>query len=57
VEKFNRLARGVIDDSEIERFLDCATRLGHLAPSELDGLNVAAPSRHLATVHQSEGIF
>ncbi len=57
VEKFNRLARGVIDDSEIERFLDCATRLGHLAPSELEGLNVAAPPQYLATVGQSEGIF
>ncbi|MHB1209530.1 MAG: MmgE/PrpD family protein [Acidimicrobiales bacterium] len=57
VEKFRRLARGVIEDAEIERFLDCATRLGQLTPRELGGLNVTAPSGVLASAGTSEGIF
>jgi 2-methylcitrate dehydratase len=41
--KFRSLAAGVLEDSEIERFLDVAQRLPQLTAAELDGLTVFAP--------------
>jgi len=40
IEKFRSLAAGVLDDGEIERFLDVAQRLPQLTADELDGLTV-----------------
>jgi 2-methylcitrate dehydratase len=40
VEKFRTLARGVLDESEIERFLGLAERLPELDPQELRGLTI-----------------
>ena len=57
VEKFRRLARGVIDDAEVERFLDVATRLDELTSLELGGLTVQAPAELLAGAPTTEGIF
>lgn len=57
VEKFRRLAHGVIEDAEIERFLDVATRLQELSSHELGGLTVIAPAGLLAGVPMTEGIF
>jgi 2-methylcitrate dehydratase len=42
IEKFRSLAAGVLDDAEIERFLDVAQRLPQLTAAELDGLTVFA---------------
>ena len=57
VDKFRRLAQGVIEDSEIERFLDVATRLNELTSNELGGLNVSAPDEVLGRASRSEGII
>jgi len=43
VGKFRNLAAGVLEDSEIERFLDVAQRLPQLTAAELDGLTVWTP--------------
>ena len=43
IAKFRSLAAGVLDDAEIERFLDVAQRLPQLTAAELDGLTVFAP--------------
>jgi 2-methylcitrate dehydratase len=42
VAKFRSLAEGVLDSTEITRFLDVAQRLPELEPSELAGLTVVA---------------
>ena len=57
VEKFHRLAHGIIEDAEIERFLDVATRLYELTPHELGELTVKAPAGLVAAVATTEGIF
>ncbi len=57
VEKFQRLAHGVIDEAEVERFLDSATRMVDLPPMDFDGLNVKASSELLSTAPMTEGIF
>ncbi len=44
VRKFRTLARGVLEDEEVERFLGVAQRLPELRPDELAGLTVTAPS-------------
>ena len=56
VEKFRTLASGVLDEGEIERFLDVAQRLDSLASDELSGLSFAA-SGFLADVAPTEGII
>ena len=43
VAKFCTLATGVLDDTEIERFLNLAQRLPDLTADELDDLTVVAP--------------
>ena len=43
IGKFRSLAAGVLDDSEIERFLDVAQRLPKLTAAELGGLTVWTP--------------
>jgi len=43
IAKFRSLAAGVLDDAEIERFLDVAQRLPELTAAELDGLTVWTP--------------
>ncbi|TRW44262.1 MmgE/PrpD family protein [Georgenia yuyongxinii] len=57
VEKFRTLAAGVLDDGEIERFLDVAQRLPHLGAEELGELTVTAPAALLAPLTTPEGIF
>ena len=52
VAKFRTLAQGVLDEAEVERFLDVAQRLPELGPGELSGLTVRA---RVAT--PSGGIF
>ncbi|MHB1251906.1 MAG: MmgE/PrpD family protein [Acidimicrobiales bacterium] len=57
VEKFRRLAAGVIEESEIERFLEHVTRLEQLTPVELGALNVTAPAPEPTRTATTEGIF
>ena len=56
VGKFRSLASGVLDETEIERFLDVAQRLDSLAGDELAGLSFDA-SEFLADVAPTRGIF
>jgi 2-methylcitrate dehydratase len=56
VEKFRRLADGVIAPSEQERFLDCAQALPLLGARDLGGLTVLA-ERDALSVAVPNGIF
>lgn len=44
VAKFRSLAAGVLEEAEIERFLDLAQRLPELTAEELGGLTITAPA-------------
>ena len=56
ISKFRTLAEGVVDDHEIERFLDTAQRLPELAPGELGQLGfVALPG--VVEFNEGGGIF
>lgn len=56
IAKFRTLAEGILDPSEIERFLDVAQRLPELRADELGALTiVAAPGR--LTDAPADGIF
>ncbi|WP_372595503.1 MmgE/PrpD family protein [Actinotalea sp.] len=57
VQKFRTLADGVLEDEEVERFLEVAQRLPDLHPGELGELTVRAPADLLAAVDTPEGIF
>ena len=57
VAKFRTLAAGVLQDAEIERFLDVAQRLPSLTADELAGLTIVAPPGLLETVRTPEGLF
>ena len=54
--KFRTLAAGALDDTERERFLAVAERLGTLGPDELGSLTVTAPAVLAAGV-TTKGIF
>lgn len=49
VRKFRILTEGLLDQAEIERFLDCAQRLPSLSSAELSGLTIVLPQGKLAT--------
>ncbi|SDQ86071.1 MmgE/PrpD family protein [Quadrisphaera sp. DSM 44207] len=55
--KLRALAAGVLEDAEVERFLDVAQRLPSLGPDELADLTVTAPPGVLDAVRTPEGIF
>ncbi|PFG39347.1 2-methylcitrate dehydratase [Georgenia soli] len=57
VAKFRTLAEGVLDEAEVERFLDVAQRLPELSAAELGELTVTAPDGYLDAVTVPEGIF
>lgn len=57
VAKFRTLASGVLEEAEVERFLDVAQRLPSLRPDELGGLTVVAPRALLDAVRTPEGLF
>lgn len=42
IGKLRTLAAGIVDDAEVDRFLDVVQRLPHLASGELDQLNLTA---------------
>ncbi|NEN05570.1 MmgE/PrpD family protein [Diaminobutyricibacter tongyongensis] len=57
IDKFRTLAEGVLETSEIERFLDVAERLPSLASDELGGLTITAKPGLLDSVHTPRGLF
>jgi 2-methylcitrate dehydratase len=57
VHKFRRLAAGVLDNSEIDRFLSVAERLPQLEADELTGLSFSASVGVLASVESPKGLF
>jgi 2-methylcitrate dehydratase len=57
VEKFRTLAAGVLEDAEIERFLDLAERLPELTPAEVRELTIVAAPGVLDTAKAPTGLF
>ncbi|WP_426626098.1 MmgE/PrpD family protein [Leifsonia sp. McL0607] len=57
VAKFRTLAAEVLEEAEIERFLDLAQRLPELDAAELGGLTITARPGLLAEVRAPRGLF
>ncbi len=57
IEKFRTLANGVLDEDEIERFLEAAQLLPKLKAIEFDALNFTARPGLLESVADPEGLF
>ncbi|PPH18984.1 2-methylcitrate dehydratase [Rathayibacter rathayi] len=57
VAKFRTLAADVLEEPEIERFLDLAQRLPELTPEEVGRLSVIAAPGVLASVEPPRGLF
>jgi 2-methylcitrate dehydratase len=57
VDKFRTLAAGLVEDAEIERFLDAAARLPQLAAGELDQLNITAAPGVIDFAAAPKGLF
>jgi 2-methylcitrate dehydratase len=57
VHKFRTLAEWVLEEAEIERFLDLAQRLPELGPDELGGLTITAAPGALVGVEIPTGLF
>lgn len=57
IAKFRTLADGVLDDAEIDRFVNLAERLPELAPVELGGLTITARDGYLDDVKPTAGLF
>ena len=57
IEKFRTLAVNVLEDQEIERFLDVAQRLPTLVADEFDQLNFTARHGLLDSLAPTKGIF
>lgn len=57
IAKFRTLAEGVLEASEVERFLDTAQRTEELSGTELLGLNVLAAPGVIADSPRTTGLF
>ncbi|MGO2584968.1 MAG: MmgE/PrpD family protein, partial [Brachybacterium tyrofermentans] len=57
VEKFRSLADGLVDDAEINRFLETAANLPDLAAGELGQLNVRAAAGIVDLATGPKGLF
>ena len=57
VDKFQRLATGVLEEAEIDRFLGLAQRLPELSAAELAGLTVTARPGLLDAIAVPKGLF
>jgi 2-methylcitrate dehydratase len=57
IDKFRTLAAGVLEQQEIERFLDLAQRVPELSAGELGGLTVVAKPGLLESVTVPKGLF
>lgn len=57
INKFRTLAAGLVEEKEIDRFLDAAARLPELAAGELDQLNIAAARGVIDFAAAPKGLF
>jgi 2-methylcitrate dehydratase len=57
INKFRTLAADVLDEAEIERFLNLVQRLPELTADEIGGLTITAKPGVLASVKNPEGLF
>lgn len=57
INKFRTLAAGLVEETEIDRFLDAAARLPELAAGELDQLNIAAARGVIDFAAAPKGLF
>jgi 2-methylcitrate dehydratase len=57
VQKFRTLAEWVLEEAEIERFLDVAQRLPDLGPDEIGALTITAAPGALVAVEIPTGLF
>ena len=57
IQKFRTLAAPVLDEAEINRFLDLVQRLPELTAAELGGLTIVAKPGVLASVINPVGLF
>lgn len=57
INKFRTLAAGLVEDAEIDRFLDAAARLPQLAAGELDQLNITAAAGVIDFAAAPKGLF
>jgi 2-methylcitrate dehydratase len=57
VNKFRTLAAGLVEEEEIERFLNAAARLPQLAAGELDQLNITAAPGVIDFAAAPKGLF
>lgn len=57
IQKFRTLAADVLDEAEIDRFLNLVQRLPELSPEEVNGLTIVAKSGVLGSVATPKGIF
>jgi len=57
IGKFRTLADGVLEQTEIERFLELVQRLPHLGADELVGLTVTAKPGLFASLSTPKGLF
>lgn len=57
INKFRTLAAGLVEEREIDRFLDAAARLPELAAGELDQLNIAAARGVIDFAAAPKGLF
>jgi 2-methylcitrate dehydratase len=57
IHKFRTLAEHVLDEEEVERFLDLVQRLPELGADDLEGLTVVAKPGLLVSVPTPEGLF
>ncbi|MEY4989054.1 MAG: hypothetical protein RI933_687 [Actinomycetota bacterium] len=57
IHKFRTLAEGIVDEQEIERFLELVQRLPKLSANEMAGLTVTARAGYLDSVVEPKGLF
>ncbi|RWZ83425.1 MmgE/PrpD family protein [Glutamicibacter sp. HZAU] len=57
INKFRTLAKGLVDEAEINRFIAAAENLENLAAGELDQLNIQAAAGVIDTAATPKGLF
>ncbi|WP_121866502.1 MmgE/PrpD family protein [Glutamicibacter nicotianae] len=57
INKFRTLAKGLVDEAEINRFIATAENLENLAAGELDQLNIQAAAGVIDTAAAPKGLF
>jgi len=57
INKFRTLAAGLVEETEIERFLTAVERVTELGPGELDQLNITAAPGIIDPSNAPKGLF